>query len=186
MSEGKRRKRKESAKRNLDVVAILNKNKELLFRRVPRNLSTHRMSNITGLSCNNDRKTSYQTNGINCNKTWTNGWMLRENDQHLKVVESQTFCDSSQRSDPRFCGMSGRESKQLSLQEQISYVCAVPTQTKKVQLYGQDPPSIQATATQRIPPMFTTRKPYRHLHDTRKEKYTTSSRTHTVQCSTNT
>ena len=105
----------------------------------------------------------------------------------------QTFCDSSQKvrsSSP--AGMSGGvESKQLSLQEQISYVCSGTNgrdEESTIIRPGTDPPRVSSNSH--------VQKNSSHVHDTQtissstwhpcKEKYTKSSRTHTVQCSTNT
>lgn len=98
--------------------------------------------------------------------------MLRENDQHLKAVGSKPFVIRHKRSDLRAlrgCQGEWKANNFHFKSKYLTFVAVPTTETKKVQLYGQEQilPVFQATATRkRIPPMFTTRKPYRHLHDT--------------------
>ena len=99
--------------------------------------------------------------------------MLREYDQQIPISSSNAFVVRHSRVTDLHAlkGMRGTwKNKHLHFKSKYLTFVATPTDEKKeIMLYGKMRlvPVYQATTTrQRIPPMFTTRKPYRHLHDT--------------------
>ena len=99
--------------------------------------------------------------------------MLREDDQQIPISNSNAFVVRHDGVTDLHAlkGMRGTwKNNHLHFKSKYLTFVATPTDEKKeIMLYGEMRlvPVYQATTTrQRIPPMFTTRKPYRHLHDT--------------------
>lgn len=99
--------------------------------------------------------------------------MLREDDQQIPSTNSKPFVirHNGVTDLHALKGMRGTwKNNHLHFQSKyLTFVAKPTTETKEIFLYGEthQVQVYQATTTrQRIPPMFTTRKPYRHIHDT--------------------